>query len=111
MQNQIDMQNMVKIDSLFTKYQAYLGKSLVGEEFNHVMWIVIQHSPLEKQEQYLPIIQKAAKEDELPENPFKMLVDRIYAKKYGYQIFGSQGGIDLASDSVMQSVKVKYGIK
>jgi hypothetical protein len=46
---------------------------------------------------------------ELPEVPLKMLIDRICMKKFGYQIFGSQSGGELADNSIIQVVKEEYG--
>lgn len=110
LQDQIDSINMVKIDSLYAKYGRYIGKSMVTESREYVMWAVIQHASLEKQEYYLPIVQQAVETDELKKTPLKMLIDRIYTKKYGYQIFGSQMAVDLASEEEIQRVRMKYKI-
>ena len=110
LQDQIDSINMVKIDSLYTKYGGYIGKSTVTESREYVMWAVIQHASLEKQEFYLPVIQQAVASDELKETPLKMLIDRIFTKKYGYQIFGSQIGVDLASKEEVERVKAMYNL-
>lgn len=110
LQIRIDEINMEKIDSLYSEYHTYIGRSLVGKEYESIMWAVIQHSTLEKHEEYLKVVQEAVESHELPETPFKMLIDRIYAKKHGYQIFGSQGGIPLGTASEIDEVKNKFGI-
>ncbi len=107
----LDQKNQKLIDSLYQSHQTYVGKFLVGERFEHVMWQVIQHSDLEMMEGYLPTIQKAVQAQKLHVTPFKMLLDRIYAIKYGYQIFGSQEGTVLAKESIRKKVKEKYGIE
>lgn len=107
----LDKRNQKLIDSLFNKHQKYIGKTLVGEKFESVMWSVIQHSNLEMMEKYLPIIQKAVQEDNLNQTPFKMLIDRIYSQKENYQIFGSQGGVELASEEIRKKVIAKYKIE
>lgn len=107
-QNKLDVNNMILVDSLFNKYNTYIGTSLVGEENNHVMWLVIQHTDIMNQEKYLPIIAKAVKEGELPETPLKMLLDRIYTKKFGYQIYGSQFDTPIASNEVIKEVKERF---
>jgi len=110
-QSALDKRNQKLIDSLFNKYQKYIGKTLVGEKFESVMWSVIQHSNLEMMEKYLPIIQKAVQDDDLHQTPFKMLIDRIYSQKENYQIFGSQGGVELASEEIRKKVIAKYKIE
>ena len=112
-QQELDKRNQEIIDSLYHHYKTYLGKSLVGEEFESEMWAVIQHSDTEMMAEYLPIIQKAVKENELDVVPFKMLIDRYYGLKYGYQVFGSQSGFgfELADDKKRKEIELKYGIE
>ena len=111
-QRALDKVNQKIIDSLYSEYDTYLGKSLVGEEFENVMWAVIQHSNPEIMGEYLPVIQKAVEEKELNETPLKMLIDRYYGLTYGYQIFGSQSGFgfELADEKKREKIKLKYGI-
>jgi hypothetical protein len=63
--------------------------------------------------EYLPIFQKAVEENELDVVPFKMLIDRFYGLKYGYQIFGTQSGFgfELADDKKRKEIELKYGIE
>lgn len=110
-QTPLDKRNQHSIDSLFTIYKTYLGTSLVGEQLNYVMWMVIQHSALEMMERYLPVVEVAVSQGELPVVPFKMLIDRIHSVRYGYQIFGSQMNVPLAVDSIQNGVREKYKIK
>lgn len=109
-QNKIDSVNLFKIDSLYKRYDTYIGKSLVGDKFSYVMWLVIQHSNINKMEKYLPILLEAVKKKELKLTPLKMLIDRIYTIKFGYQIFGSQMGVDIAKESIRKEVIDKYNL-
>ncbi len=110
-QRKLDNMNIKLIDSLYAKYQTYIGKTLVSEGLNYVMWSVIQHSNLYSMEKYLPIVFEAVREGELDLIPLKMLIDRIYTIKCDYQIFGSQSGVNLAPNKIIQEVKAKYNIK
>jgi hypothetical protein len=112
-QPKLDRKNAKLIDSLFNKYDTYIGKSLVGEKFEFVMWEVIQHSNLEMMERYLLFIHKAVENNELGIMPFKMLIDRFYGLKYGYQIFGSQNGFgfEMADEKTRKEIELKYGIE
>lgn len=111
LQNELDSLNQAKIDSLYKSYGTYVGKSLVGESTEYAMWTVIQHASLEKQEFYLPIVQKAVENFELKGTPFKMLIDRVYHRKFGYQIFGSQSGVALGSKKQIKKAKKKFNLE
>ncbi len=108
-QEPIDQSNIKRMEAIIEKY-GYPGRKLVGEEFESIAWIVIQHAELPYQEKYLPLIHKAVIEEQLTEVPLKMLIDRIYWKKTGFQIFGSQVGVDFANDKVIAEVKAKYSL-
>lgn len=110
-QHDLDFKNQKIIDSLFINHKTYIGKSLVGDKYQSAMWAVIQHSNIEMMEKYLPIIQNAVKEEELSVVPFKMLIDRVYWINNGYQIFGSQAGVDLADKKTRTEIAKKYGVE
>jgi hypothetical protein len=88
-QNRLDSINQVAIRAIIQKH-GYPGKSLVGQANENIVAFVIQHAPLNMQEEYLPVILKAQKEDEIDLGLVYLLVDRIHLKKYGKQIFGTQ---------------------
>ena len=110
-QEVFDKKNQTSIDSIYSIYKTYIGKSLVGEKFDTTMWAVIQHSNIEMMERYLPIIQKAVHEKELGMVPFKMLIDRIFHQKEGCQIYGSQAGVKLADENIRNQISTEYGIE
>ncbi|RZJ91953.1 MAG: hypothetical protein EOO20_03465 [Chryseobacterium sp.] len=113
-QQVLDKKNQAIIDSLYKTNKTYIGRSLVGKKFENVMWAVVQHSNAEMMERYLPVIKKAVFDKEIEVAPLKMLIDRFYGLKYGYQIFGSQGdgfGFKSADEKTKKEVKMKYGIE
>ena len=110
-QHDIDFKNQKIIDSLFINHKTYIGKTLVGDKYQSAMWAVIQHSYIEMMEKYLPIIQNAVKEEELSVVPLKMLIDRVYWINNGYQIFGSQAGVDLADKKTRTEIAKEYGVE
>lgn len=111
-QQPLDRQNQRIIDSLFQEHRKYIGRTLVGENLEHVMWAVIQHSNQEMMERYLPVVKDAVRSGELSnEAPLKMLIDRVYWLKHGSQIFGSQAGVDLADEAEIKRVKRAYGLE
>lgn len=87
---------LAKAEAIIQQY-GYPGKSLVGESRQDDIWLVIQHAPLEKQEQYFPLIDAAAQKGELRKSSWALLVDRIRMYKGQPQIYGSQVVRDDAS--------------
>ena len=114
-QTPLDQKNLQKIEALFDQYGKYMGRSLVGKKYESVMWAVIQHSNIETMERYLPVIDQAVQSNELHFTPLKMLLDRIYCTKYGYQFFGSQFGgkaeCEIAEPKVRQKIINQYNIE
>jgi hypothetical protein len=88
-QHELDYVNQKKIRAIINEY-GYPGKTLVGEKYKNVAFLVIQHADLEMQEEFFPLLFEEAKKDELDRLPILMLVDRIHLKKYGKQIHRSQ---------------------
>ncbi|ARK12870.1 DUF6624 domain-containing protein [Fibrella sp. ES10-3-2-2] len=84
-----DSMNLVRIEQIIKQY-GYPGKSLVGERQKNTAWLVIQHSPLSKQEKYLSLIQRAANAGETEKSNLALLIDRIRMYKGRKQLYGSQ---------------------
>jgi len=70
--------------------KGWVGKSLVGGQANMTLWLVIQHSPLETQEKYLPLLKKSVLEGESSGSHLALLEDRIQMRNGKPQIYGSQ---------------------
>lgn len=110
-QRPFDINNEQRIDSLYAVYKTYIGKTLVGKDYESVMWSVIQHSDIHTMERYLPEINKAVGQKELSPELLKMLIDRVYAVKYHYQIFGSQVGVPVADEKTKSDVIKGYNLE
>lgn len=82
----IDKENIAVIDSLL---QQGLPKGL-SEESYKTIWIVIDHASLEKQVQYLSIIEKMSSEGLIDVDNYAILFDRIAMKQNRPQRYGSQ---------------------
>lgn len=109
-QMELDSKNQKIIDSLYKIHKTYIGKTLVGTKFEVVMWSVVQHGSVDYMEKYLPIIHKEYLNKNLPDTPLKMLLDRFYGLKYGYQFFGTQQGFGFESsnEDEIKKIKKKY---
>ena len=89
--NKIDSVNLNKIKSLIDNYGWPENLSF---QRNQTIFLVIQHSDLGTQQQYLPIIQKAVEEGKTLPSNLAILEDRISLREGKKQIYGSQIFVD-----------------
>jgi tetratricopeptide (TPR) repeat protein len=73
---------------------GYPSKARVGDFASQAVWLVIQHSDLEVQKQYLPQLEKAARNGDLPPAMIAALKDRIDVREGRPQKYGTQLGPD-----------------
>jgi hypothetical protein len=87
LQTESDSSNVKRVVVIIKQY-GYPGKTLVGEPTNEAVFYVLQHSTVI--DKYLPLIEKAVKEKQLPFHLYAMMKDRslMYNKKE--QIWGTQ---------------------
>ena len=78
-----------KITNILEK-NGWMGISEVGELANQTLWLVIQHAPLEIQEEYLPLLKNSVKNGESKARYLAFLQDRILMRKDKKQIYGTQ---------------------
>ena len=113
---EIDANNMKVVDKILNKG---LPADLTDESYKTI-WIVIDHSTLEKQLKYLPVIEKMALSGKVDMDEYAVLYDRILMKqnlpqRYGTQSvqFGNQDSVSLyiwpvenhnSLDSIRESV-------
>jgi hypothetical protein len=84
-----DSINIIKIEMILNEH-GWLGADVIGEHGNNTLFLVIQHSNLETQLKYLPMMQEAVKLGNLKSNDFAILEDRIAVRQGKRQIYGSQ---------------------
>ncbi len=73
---------------------GYPSKSRVGDFASQAVWLVIQHSNLEVQKQYLPQLEEAARNGDLPPAMIAALKDRIDVREGRPQKYGTQWGMN-----------------
>jgi hypothetical protein len=83
-----DESNLRRMEVILQRY-GYPGKSLVGTPANETAFYVIQHS--DKIPHYLPLIEKAAKQQEIPFKLYALMLDRYLMGEGKEQIYGTQG--------------------
>lgn len=92
-QNQIDAENLVRVDSIIAA-RGWPGRSLAGEDGARTAFLVVQHAPLETQEQYLPLLEAAVSSGEAEPWQLAMLTDRVLVRRGLPQRYGTQYRID-----------------
>ena len=93
---------------------GYPSKSRVGDFASQAVWLVIQHSDLEVQKQYLPQLETAARNGNLPPAMIAALKDRIDVRegrpqKYGTQL-GPEGLCPLLDASCVNEWRKEVGL-
>lgn len=89
--NEKDSINLIKVQKILDE-RGWLGANIVGGQGNSTLFLVIQHSPLEVQEKYLPMMREAVKAGNARSSSLALLEDRVALRKGGKQIYGSQVG-------------------
>jgi hypothetical protein len=84
-----DSLNLIKIELILGKY-GWLGADIIGESGNTTLFLVIQHSDLDTQIKYLPIMQNAVKNGNAKASSLALLEDRVALRQGKRQIYGSQ---------------------
>lgn len=106
-----------KADSVHIKYVSevldnygYLGELEIGRTASAALYIMILHSPLDSQLKYLPMLRQAFLEKKITPHNFSLLEDKINLATKGYQIYGTQIGIDENGNSIVQAIKDKENV-
>lgn len=94
-QQAIDRRNQARLDAIVKEYGwptfAWAGRDGVDAAF-----LVVQHSDLDYQRRYLPMIEQAVTQRNLSPSAFALLEDRIRVREGKKQIYGTQ--LDTATD-------------
>ncbi len=84
-----DSVNNVKLKTILRKY-GWLGPKEVGNEANDVIFMVIQHSDLETQHKYAPLMRQAVQNNNGSASNLAYLEDRIATREDRMQLYGTQ---------------------
>ncbi|HEV7379397.1 MAG TPA: DUF6624 domain-containing protein [Dyadobacter sp.] len=87
LQSEVDESNLKRVEEIIRQY-GYPGTAMVGSPTDEAVFYVIQHS--DKIDQYIPIIEKAAKEKQLPFRQYAMMLDRWLVQSEKEQVYGTQ---------------------
>lgn len=114
----VDSRNMAIVDSLL---QRGVPRGLTAQSYKTI-WIVIDHAPLEKQVQYLPLVEQMAANGVVGRDEYAILFDRVLMgqnkpQRYGSQSvqFGEAGQLQLylwpvESPDLLDSLRASVGL-
>lgn len=91
-----DSINFIKVKSILEQY-GWLGAEAVGKKGNAALFLVIQHSNLQTQEKYLPMMRAAVKSGNANGSDLALLEDRVLLSQGKKHIYGSQVAFDYES--------------
>jgi energy-coupling factor transporter transmembrane protein EcfT len=90
---EIDSTNLLKVADIINLY-GWPGEDIIGWQGSSTLWVVIQHTTLENQEKFLPLMREAVKKGKARPAQLALLEDRILVQKGEEQIYGTQAGTD-----------------
>lgn len=91
--SQLDSVNLIKVTEIINK-NGWPGEEIIGWYGSSALWVVFQHSTLENQEKYLPLMKEAVKKGKARSAQLALLEDRILVRNGKEQIYGTQAGTD-----------------
>ncbi len=87
--NEKDSTNLIAVSSILDTY-GWLGPDIVGVKGNETIFLVIQHSDLQTQEKYLPMMREAVNDGRARGSSLALLEDRVAIRNGKKQVYGSQ---------------------
>ena len=87
--NETDSIKLIKIQKILDE-KGWLGQDIIGGQGNTTLFLVIQHSQIEIQQKYLPMMRDAVKQGRAFGGDLALLEDRVAMRQGKKQIYGSQ---------------------
>lgn len=88
-----DSVNLKEVSAILNKY-GWLGPDAIGNKGSSALFLVVQHSNLNTQVKYLPLMREAVKNKKAQPYDLALLEDRVALQQGKRQIYGSQIGYD-----------------
>lgn len=85
----VDDDNTAWVRQVIAQY-GWPGRSLVGEDGAHALWLLVQHGPPDLQEQCLPLLERAVEQGEAGKLEWAYLLDRVLIRRGEPQVYGTQ---------------------
>jgi len=91
--NEKDSLNLIVVKKILDE-RGWLGPQLISGQGSSTLFLVIQHSDLNTQQQYLPMMREAVKNKNADPGSLALLEDRVALGLGEKQVYGSQIGIN-----------------
>lgn len=91
-----DSINLIKVSKILDE-RGWPSKKLIGKRGTSTLFLVIQHANQNAQEKYLPLIEKAVADNNLPKRQYAMFYDRLVLRRGERQVYGTQLAINKES--------------
>lgn len=105
----IDSFHTIYISEVLDKY-GYLGELEIGRPASTALYIMFLHGPLDSQLKYLPMLRQAFLEKKINPHNFSLLEDKINLTTNGYQIYGTQIGVDENGNNIVRPIRDKENV-
>gem|GEM_PF-591017 len=106
-----------KADSLHWRYASevinrygWLSGLELGSEGNAALFFIILHSPYDIQAKYLPLVRQAFAEKKVDPHNYSLFEDKVSLAEKGYQLYGTQVGMDEAGKNFVHPIKDKENV-
>jgi hypothetical protein len=99
LKDKINHENQLALDSLIQKYN-FPKISDVGKDAANAAFMVIQHSDIETQKKYLPVVKNLCEQNEASWSSYALMYDRILVSEKKPQKYGTQFKINETTRSV-----------
>ncbi|QNK61489.1 hypothetical protein H7F33_13055 [Pedobacter sp. PAMC26386] len=86
--NHMDSLNLVKVQTILAQY-GWLSPSLIGQDGNSALFLVIQHADAKTRLKYLPMIRLAVQNKAARASDLAAMEDRILTNQGKKQIYGA----------------------
>jgi hypothetical protein len=96
--------NIIKVTDIINKY-GWPGEDVIGWYGSSTLWVVIQHSTLENQEKFLPLMRDAVKKGKARPSQLALLEDRILKNQGKEQIYGTHVTVDSLGNKKFWPIK------
>lgn len=93
-----DSLNFIKVSAILETF-GWPGAEAIGSSANTTLFMVIQHSGIVQQEQYLPLMRKAVQDGKASASQLALLEDRVALLLHRKQRYGSQVAWDMKSNT------------
>ncbi len=87
--HQKDSLNLIEVRKILDT-KGWLGEDVIGSKGNSTLFLVIQHSDIDVQLKYLPMMREAVKNGNASPGSLALLEDRVALHQGKRQIYGSQ---------------------